>query len=65
MAFRSVVSAKRVKLMKAKIAFMFSLLAAVMLVVGGCGDDVKTVKKSETVHESSPQPVAPGEMIVE
>jgi hypothetical protein len=32
----------------------------------GCEeDDVKVVRQRETVHESQPEPVAPGEPIVE
>ncbi|MBN1514127.1 MAG: hypothetical protein JXB13_19070 [Phycisphaerae bacterium] len=34
-----------------------ALMAACMMVVtnvSGCGDDVRTVKQSETVHESPP-----------
>jgi hypothetical protein len=31
----------------------------------GCGDDVKKVQKTETHRESQPEPVSPGEPIVE
>jgi hypothetical protein len=48
-----------------KFACLLTMAVALVFALGGCGDDVKTVKKSETVHESEPQPVAPGEMIVE
>jgi hypothetical protein len=48
-----------------------SLLLSVSLaaVLGGlwvgCADDVEVIQQTEEVHESSAQPVAPGEPIVE
>lgn len=41
------------------------VLAFSFAVLPGCEDDVKKVKKVETHKESQPQPVSPGEMIVE
>ena len=31
----------------------------------GCGDEVETIKQTEEVHQSEPEPVAPGEPVVE
>lgn len=48
--------------------YTFSVLA-LMIAIGftaGCkSDEVKTTKKVETVHESEPEFVSPGEMVVE
>ncbi len=41
------------------------ILAFSLAALPGCGDDVKKVKKVETHKESQPEPVSPGEMIVE
>ncbi len=48
-----------------KLGMLAALLVALTIGLGGCGDDVKKTKRIETVHESDPEPVAPGEMIVE
>ena len=42
-----------------------SLLLCLTGLLSGCGDDVEIVKQTEEVHESAPQPVSPGEPIVE
>ena len=50
---------------------MVSLLLSVSLAAAlgslwvGCADDVEVIQQTEEVHESSAQPVAPGEPIVE
>ena len=36
-------------------AMMIAACTMVVTQVTGCGDDVRTVKQSETVHESPPQ----------
>ena len=42
-------------------------LAAAFVIawLAGCGDHVKTVKKSERIHESPPEMVSPGEEVIE
>jgi hypothetical protein len=41
------------------------LPAAVIPLSIGCGDEVESVKQTEEVHQSQPEPVAPGEPVVE
>ncbi len=51
--------------MMKRTATILALVAAIAIVVGGCGDDVKTVKKSERIEQSPPEMVSPGQEVVE
>ncbi len=53
-----------IKIMK-RIVVTLAFVAALTIALGGCGDDVKTVKKSERIEESPPQMVSPGQEVVE
>lgn len=44
---------------------LLALFAATGLTAGCAKDEVKSTRKVETVHESEPQFVSPGEMVVE
>jgi len=44
---------------------LLAFVAVLAFSLGGCGDDVKTVQKADTVHESEPVMVSPGEEVIE
>jgi hypothetical protein len=44
---------------------LFAPALGLLLLAGGCGDDVKTHRSVEQQHESPPQMVSPGEEVVE
>lgn len=44
---------------------LFAVGALAAGLTAGCGDDYKTVQKTETIEQSDAQPVPPGDMIVE
>ena len=47
-----------------KYTCLLAFVAALALSMAGC-DDVKTVKKADTMHESEPVMVSPGEEVIE
>ena len=47
-----------------KYACLLAFVAAFVFALAGC-DDVKTVKKADTIHESEPVMVSPGEEVIE
>lgn len=45
--------------------FIFAAPMLSLLVTTGCEPEIKSVQKTERVEESEPQPVSPGETVLE
>jgi len=42
-----------------------ALVAMPLVILSGCEDKIEHIEEKETVHETAPQPVSPGKMVVE
>ena len=49
----------------ASLLVLVALIGSTAITAGCAENDIKTVRQTETVHESAPQPVEPGEPVVE